>query len=377
MISTYDLGEGLSERGFDFYSGVPCSYLKSLINYSIDHCEYFGAANEGDAVAIASGASLGGRRAVVLMQNSGLTNAVSPLTSLNFTFKIPVLGFVSLRGESGIGDEPQHELMGKVTTKLLELMDVEWDYLEDNKTKLVKQLDKALECYLRGKPFFFVVRKGTIEEYTLQTVENAHRESGFTEAKIEGSEPKYSRNEVLSKINSSLGEDWLVIATTGHTGRELFEVEDKPNQIYMVGSMGCASSLGLGLAKSNPNKKILVIDGDGALLMRMGNLPTIGAYSPDNLFHLCLDNGAHASTGGQSTVSSLINLPQIVSGSGYSHIYQMNEVSKLESLLKSFRTGLTFVHFPINRLKKDGLGRPTLTPFQVKTKFMEALGANH
>jgi phosphonopyruvate decarboxylase len=99
MINTRIFGAELQKAGFTFFSGVPCSYLKSLINYAINNCEYVAAANEGDAVAIASGAFVGGKKAVVLMQNSGLTNAISPLSSLTYPFRIPLLGFVSLRGE--------------------------------------------------------------------------------------------------------------------------------------------------------------------------------------------------------------------------------------------------------------------------------------
>jgi phosphonopyruvate decarboxylase len=79
MLHTKAFGEELQKLGFSFYSGVPCSFLKNLINYAINECEYVGAANEGDAVAISAGAFLAGKKAVVLMQNSGLTNAVSPL----------------------------------------------------------------------------------------------------------------------------------------------------------------------------------------------------------------------------------------------------------------------------------------------------------
>lgn len=111
------------------FSGVPCSYLKNLINYAINEFDYVAAANEGDAVAIASAAYIGGQKSVVLMQNSGLTNALSPLTSLIYPFRIPLLGFVTLRGEPGVPDEPQHELMGRITTQLLEMVNVEWRYL--------------------------------------------------------------------------------------------------------------------------------------------------------------------------------------------------------------------------------------------------------
>ena len=87
------------------------------------------------------------------------------------------------------------------------------------------------------------------------------------------------------------------------TGRELYEIEDSQNNFYMVGSMGCVSSIGLGMSIAKKDKKFIAIDGDGALLMRLGNLATNGYYSPANLLHILLDNHSYDSTGGQMTVS--------------------------------------------------------------------------
>lgn len=159
MIITEQFGAELKKLNFSFYSGVPCSYLKNLINYAINDCNYIAAANEGDAIAIASGACLGGRRSVVLMQNSGLANAVSPLVSLNYPFHIPLLGFVSLRGEPGVPDEPQHELIGCITTQLLELMDIEWQYLSPDIDQAKEQLQQAVQVLDQNRSFFFVVKK--------------------------------------------------------------------------------------------------------------------------------------------------------------------------------------------------------------------------
>src|SRR5262245_709989 len=130
MIAPDRFVASLMRRGYRLFTGVPCSYLKPFINYAIDSqlLRYVPAANEGDAVAIASGAELGGMHSVVMFQNSGLSNAVSPLTSLNAIFKIPVLLIVTWRGEpGGKPDEPQHELMGAITPQLLELMRVRWE----------------------------------------------------------------------------------------------------------------------------------------------------------------------------------------------------------------------------------------------------------
>ena len=173
MLNTNKFGNELKKLGFDFFSGVPCSFLKNLINYSINECEYIAAANEGDAVAIASGAYLGGRKPVVLMQNSGLTNAVSPLTSLTYPFQIPVLGFVSLRGEPGLIDEPQHELMGRITTQLLDIMQIKWQYLSTNYNVAKSQLETANKWIEKKQPFFFVVKKETFENENLKIEEQS------------------------------------------------------------------------------------------------------------------------------------------------------------------------------------------------------------
>jgi sulfopyruvate decarboxylase TPP-binding subunit len=85
------------------------------------------AANEGDAVAIGAGAALGGEPTVVMMQNSGLGNAVSPLTSLTWVFRIPVLLIITQRGAPGLSDEPQHELMGSITGAMLDAMQIPWE----------------------------------------------------------------------------------------------------------------------------------------------------------------------------------------------------------------------------------------------------------
>ena len=313
MLDTKTFGREMQKLGFTFYTGVPCSYLKDLINYAINECNYIGAANEGDAVAIAAGAFLGGQKSVVLMQNSGLANAVSPL---DHPFRLPVLGFVSLRGESGVPDEPQHELMGQITTQLLELMQVRWMYLSNELEEAKRQMVQASRHIDGNEPFFFVVRHGTFETEALQRQEPSFHQNRVKILKHTADQLP-TRREVLSVINRLKDDKTVQFATTGKTGRELYEIEDSSNNLYMVGSLGCVSSLGLGLALTKNDLNVIVIDGDGSLLMRMGSLATNGAYSPPNMLHILLDNQAHDSTGGQSTVSHQVNFVDIAASCGY------------------------------------------------------------
>ncbi|MDN4608472.1 phosphonopyruvate decarboxylase [Sporosarcina highlanderae] len=372
MLNTSEFGHELKKHGFNFYSGVPCSFLKSLINYSINECNYIAAANEGDAIAIASGASLGGKKSVVLMQNSGLTNAVSPLTSLTYPFQLPVLGFVSLRGEPGLIDEPQHELMGQITTQLLDLMQIKWQYLSSNFSEAKLQLKTANEWVEKEQPFFFVVKKNTFEKESLKLEEEAIH---INKSKIEKTsfDELPSRIVTLQVINQCKDGKTVHLATTGKTGRELYEVEDSSNNLYMVGSMGCVSSLGLGLALTRKELNVVVIDGDGSLLMRMGSLSTNGTYQPENMLHILLDNQTHDSTGGQRTVSHNVNFVNIAAACGYEKSLYIHNLKELEKEIQKWKKtkGLTFLHLKIRTGSKQNLGRPQVTPHEVKIRLQQ------
>ncbi|UJF33220.1 phosphonopyruvate decarboxylase [Paenibacillus hexagrammi] len=378
MISTKVFGEELKTLGYDFFTGVPCSFLNDLINYAINDCEYISAANEGDAVAIASGAYLGGRKAVTLMQNSGLANAVSPLVSLNYVFKLPILGFVSLRGEAGLKDEPQHELMGQITTDLLELMQIKWAYLSDDITEASRQLAEADGWVEKKVPFFFVVKKGVFGKEPLHSQEfRTHRNETHLRRNKLKQEMLPSRFEALTVINANKDATTVQLATTGYTGRELYEVEDSEHNLYMVGSMGCVSSIGLGLAMSRPDKDIIAIDGDGALIMRLGNLATNAYYSPSNLLHILLDNNCHDSTGGQATVAKNLSFVDIAVASGYSHVEYLHNIEELEQAIKNWRADkkLTFLYLRTSSGAKENLSRPHVKPYEVKDRLVSFLNA--
>ncbi|MEE8143100.1 MAG: phosphonopyruvate decarboxylase [Planctomycetota bacterium] len=376
MISGEAFVDELLGQGYRFFSGVPCSYLTPFINTVIDSevVEYIGAANEGDAVAAACGAELGGKPSVVLFQNSGLGNAVNPLTSLTDTFRIPVLILTTWRGEpERVQDEPQHDVMGKITPDLLQLMGIPWERFPDSMSELTRLLQRAKE-HMRstGTPFAIVVSKGTISgDATPRALE---RQAPNTARMIPGTLAKpLDSDEVLQTVRSSAAPGDALLATTGFTGRALYALGDHDSQFYMVGSMGCVSSLGLGLALAQPQRRILVLDGDGALLMRMGAVATIGHAAPDNLVHILLDNGAHDSTGSQSTVAPGIDLAAVAQACGYAHVARVDSLSELEKHLKRGRRQLTFLHLCTAPRSRRKLPRPTITPPQVAERFRKWL----
>lgn len=383
MTSAKGFVEAAREHGFTLYAGVPCSFLTPFINYVISDpsLRYLSCANEGDAVAVAAGWTLAGRRAIVMMQNSGLGNAVSPLTSLTWTFRLPQLLIVTWRGEPGITDEPQHQLMGPITPSLLEAMEIAWEFFPQSDAELAGALQRATAHMERvGRPYALLMRKGTVSEYALQgTGAPPPRPAGTALPQTQQTDASLTRTEVLRDLIARTELDRSVlIATTGFTGRELWALDDRPNQLYMVGSMGCAPGVGLGLALAQPGRRVIVIDGDGAALMRLSLFSTLGAYGPRNLIHLLLDNHAHDSTGAQATVSRGISFSAIAAACGYPLALEGDRLDLLDRLLAPqplAAEGPRFARLYIRPGAPAKLPRPTVTPEQVAQRLTAHLHA--
>lgn len=377
MINANQFVEQAKTYGFSWYSGVPCSFLTPFINYVISDRElnYISSSNEGDAVATAAGATLAGQRGVAIMQNSGLGNAVSPLTSLTWTFRIPILLIVTLRGDPKLNDEPQHKLMGPISTSILDKMEIPWEYFPTAENEIAPALQRADKYMLKEhRPYALVMRKGSVAPYSL--TDRSHTPSRSTnnvQLRYLDSAVRPTRSSALNRIIEYTDPaDSVIIATTGYTGRELFALNDCANQLYMVGSMGCASSLGLGIALARPDLRVTVIDGDGAALMRMGNFATIGGYARDNLVHIVLDNEVHDSTGAQATVSAGISFAGIAKACGYGCAWEGNQIELIDELysIKGI-SGPRFAQIKTLPGTMDNLPRPTITPEQVSTRFFQ------
>ena len=318
-----DFVEKLKELGFDFFVGVPCSFFKSAIDYIIDdpEIEYRLASNEGIALAMASGAYLAGRFPVVILQNSGFGNLVNPMTSLSMIYKIPVLLLISGRGYK-VDDQPQHHVMGTRMTEILEGMGLGFREMPKDEKGISIALEQSAEYLLEHKQLFaLIVQKGTLSDY-------------LSHSDVSDSESIMTRFRAIEIITDQMDGDEVVISTTGHTSRLLFVVNDNPQNFYMQGSMGHAVSIGLGIALSQPKRKVVIIDGDGAILMHMGALSTVGYYRPKNMIHLVLDNEAYESTGGQVTSSSTTDLVGVARSCGYQTVANVGSKQHLKTFMR-------------------------------------------
>ena len=369
-----DFVDAARARGFSLWAGVPCSYLTAFLNRVAgdSRLDYVAAANEGDAVALAAGAGLAGRRAVAMFQNSGLGNAVNPLTSLVHPHRMPVLLIVSLRGDpEGPPDEPQHALMGSTTTRLLELMEIRWEYFPRSAPD--EALQRAVDHMEgTGLAYCFVVRKndvpGAAAPAPLPALKASAAKAGAAAV------PGASRREYLAALQAAAGARDIFISTTGYTSRELYALGDRANQLYLVGAMGCASSVGLGLALARPELRVTVLDGDGAALMRLGAMATIGYRRPPNLLHVVLDNGMHESTGGQPTVTASLDLAAVARACGYPEVHAVGRPGDLVEWFRAERKALGFVSAAV----KPGVGelpRPKIGPAEVAQRLRDYLAA--
>ena len=378
MITAAEFIDAARARGFDFWTGVPCSFLTPLINgvLSDPTLRYIGAASEGEAVAIAAGAWLAGRRTVVMCQNSGLGNAVNPLTSLNAPFRIPTLFVTTWRGQPGLKDEPQHELMGAITHDLLKLMALSVEDAPSDPDALAPAFDRAVAAMAAsGLPVAWVLKKGAVADAPLIQTPLPPRPSG-ARGRLERGGVRPSREAALRRVLQFVDDRTAIVATTGKCGRELFTIADRAQHLYQVGSMGGASGMALGVAL-NTDRPVVVLDGDGAALMKLGSLATIGAYAPANLVHVLLDNGVHDSTGGQATVSASVDFAGVALACGYAYAASCDGLEGLAQAMGEARArgGPALVHLRIAPGSMEVLGRPTVSPAEVAQRFKAFLAA--
>ena len=366
----YDL---LIKNGTDFFAGVPDSLLKNLCAYITDNApasNHIISANEGSATGLATGYHLAtGKIPMIYMQNSGEGNMINPLMSIADpdVYSIPMLIVIGWRGEPGVHDEPQHVKQGKVTCDLLDAMKVPYEILSDNEADLPSQFDKAYK-YIKDNnaQYAFVIRKGTFDDYSLK---NNIPVSG-----------NMSREQAIEKIMLGADDSTAFVSTTGMISRELYELRDKYNQghdrdFLTVGGMGHASQIALSIALQQKERQVFCLDGDGASIMQMGGMATIGSRKPHNYVHFVLNNGAHDSVGGQPTVGRQIDFCKIAEGCGYENIVKVSNLEELDNVLSSLDTKdkLTFVEVLVTKGARKDLGRPKSTPVENKIALMDFL----
>ncbi len=372
MISPEYFYGKLADMGVGFFTGVPDSLLKHLCAYLKDNVpddRNIIAANEGCAVGLAAGYHLATNKVpMVYMQNSGMGNATNPLLSLADpdVYNIPMVLVIGWRGEPGVHDEPQHVKQGKITCTLLETMGIPYGVLPSDEDGCDRLFDTCRKHLVeKGSPFAIVVRKDTFSEYK-------------PSKKAEDHPYEMSREDAIGII-AAKEKGSIFVSTTGMASRELYELRDRNGEPHdsdflTVGSMGHSSQIALGIALNRPERRIVCIDGDGAVIMHMGGMSTISTMAPGNMTHIMINNGVHDSVGGQPTTSREIDIHGIAQSMGYKHVFTVETKAELEKALEC-KEGPVFLQVMVRRGNRKDLGRPKSTPAENKNALMKNIGS--
>ncbi len=360
----------LKKNNIDFYTGVPDSLLKDFcfcVSEKSKKENHIIAANEGSAMAIATGYNLATKKIpVVYLQNSGLGNLINPLLSLadKKVYSIPMLVIVGWRGQPGTKDEPQHKTQGLITKKLISVLNKKYKIIDGNQKLDFKKIKSAILTIKKTQePCFLIVKKNTFEKYKKYIKKDSHL---------------MSRERAIEIIIKNFKKNYKIISTTGMISRELYEIRKKQNQklkndFLTVGSMGHASQIALGVAIKS-KKKIICLDGDGSFIMHMGGISTIGSLNLKNFIHIVLNNYAHDSVGGQETSSVTSNLSEIALACSYNKVFSnINDEKKLENTLKLINkfNGPILMEIIVKKGSRKNLGRPKESPIQNKKIFVK------
>ena len=376
MIDPMAFLAALDEADIRFATGVPDSLLKDVcacITTNFPAQQHIVATHEGSAVGLAIGHFLAtGRPALVYLQNSGLGNVINPVASLAdpLVYGIPMLFMIGWRGEmqsdgTQLHDEPQHAKQGRITVALLDVLGIHYRMLDGNTEDIGLIIKEAAQLALeRSCPVALLVRKQTFSTFKFEDERNDQHLP--------------SREEAIRLLIDALPENTPVVSTTGMASRELFEHREAAGRSHdhdfmTVGGMGHASQIAAGIALMRPGRKVVCIDGDGALLMHMGGLAISGRQR--NLIHIVINNGAHDSVGGQPTPALDLDLARIAGDCGYGFVAraatEREILDNLETAIKSDASA--FLEIKCRRGARSNLGRPDRSPAMSKPDFMAFL----
>lgn len=340
----------LQDSGVDFTSSLPCEKIGLLLEMVEATFFHVPLTREEEGVGLSAGAALAGRRPAMFIQSSGVGNMINALLSLTRFYELPLAVFVSHRGIYKEKIKAQVP-MGQRLSGILKGAGIPCSAIR--RSVDLEQIEKRLPgVYRNNRIHVFFLSPEVWEKSKVRTKIGERRiekqRHNITEIRTRSvehytSSPRLSRYEILETIAPYL-KSKVVICNLGWPSKELFAIKDQPSNFYMLGSMGMATPIGLGVAVSSP-KEVIVIDGDGSILMNPGSLAIAAHLSPDNLTICAIDNGTYGSTGDQPTLaSSCVDLEAVAKGFGINSTYKISRKKRIGELMKRTQRRLTFLH---------------------------------
>ena len=367
MINAENFIKNLKKLDINFFSGVPDSLMSEFsksLHFDFKDENHIIATNEGSALGICMGYNLAtGKVPLIYMQNSGLGNFINPYTSLlhKEIYDIPFILLIGWRGEPGVPDEPQHKFQGDITIGLLELLEIH--YLVIDSDSDLKEILEAIKLSLKQlEPLALVVKSGTFEKDDRHFDKSDHL-------------PK--RKDALATIINRFSSETLFISTTGKLSRELYELrlnsKQKNDDLYVVGGMGHASAITAGMLNEISSKTIVCLDGDGSILMHMGNLGILGNNENKNFIHIIFNNAAHESVGGQPTIYNSLDSKNLFKSLGYKEVLTVNKLEELEDINIDKFDKPALIEIRVQNSSDKDLMRPDKTPIENKNNFIDKI----
>lgn len=316
MISAHFLLNELRKQGVSLFTGIPCSILKSFFDVCLASSDirYITSQNEGESAAIALGAELAGISSVVICQNSALGELLLPLTYAR-RCNVGLFFIISWKGHVS----EKKRWIGDITLDLLRTFDVEVDILSPETTEL--EVKNAIQRKSPHRSRALLIIPGTLSEEVIQPQQPSS---------------SFYRSAAIEWL-TSLDHPAIILTPDSYATRELFGIKDQDQNLYLV-PLGYVATVGLGIALHHSNT-VVVIDGDGSVLMRMSNLLTIANQRPPRFIHIIFDNNGYGTTGGQPL--NCHHLSPIMQSIGYSSFSNCSDL-------------VSFQNCYLNALKSEG-----------------------
>ncbi len=374
----------LKESGMDFVFSLPCEKIRYLLCLLYREFYHVPLTREEEGVGISAGVALCGKRPAMFVQSSGIGNMLNALLSLTQFYQLPLPLFISQRG---IYKEmiPAQIPMGERLPGILREAGIDYSILSTAQDfHLIRKGIREVFEYSRVHAFLLNPRIWeesdyiSYHEYREPVDTGSYRypscESHSKEYLQRTPEPRYTRYEVLKLLSPSL-EGKAVICNLGFPSKELYSVKDQDSNFYMLGSMGMATPLGIGVAISS-GADVIVIDGDGSILMNPNSLGLAGLINPSNLTIIAIDNGAYGSTGNQRTLTALgLDLESIARAYGIENTVKVADRDGIMEALNSRKGGVRFIHIPALPGNSDVPNIP-LHHIEIKKRFQGVLKAS-
>lgn len=334
----------LRENSVDFVSTLPCDRIKFLLERVKKEFFHIPLTREEEGVGISAGIALSGRRPAMFVQSSGIGNMINALLSLTGFYELPLAIFVSQRGIYKEGIAAQFP-MGQKLPGILKGAGIPFSVISTRGD--VGIIGKKLPAvYKKSSIHAFLLSPAVFEgicDTVIPSPQACPVRVRIVEDRTGNLAPKFTRYQMLEVIAPFL-DSTVVVCNLGIPSKELYEIKHQTSNFYMLGSMGMATPIGLGISLST-NKEVLVIDGDGSILMNPGTLATAAHFNPRNLTIVAIDNSSYGSTGEQPTLTgSCADLALLARGFGVAEVVKAAGKKQLRDAMKGPNKGLKFIH---------------------------------